>query len=62
MGPVPDGAVVFLRPSTDGTAPWLLFPSAGVQPADCLDLTHSAAALYTPAVPHIGSASPGDVT
>lgn len=54
-------ADVALRPSEDGRAPWPQSPSAGVQPGDCPDLTHCAAALHKPVLPQARSALPGDI-
>lgn len=60
VGPGPAVAVA-LRPSAAGRAPGPQPPSAGVQPGDCQDLTHCAAALYIPVLPQARSASPGDI-
>lgn len=54
-------AVVALRPSGLGRAPWPRSPSEGVQPDDCPDPTHCAAALRKPGPPQARSALPCDM-
>lgn len=54
-------ADVALRPSETGRAPWPQSPSAGVQPDDCQDPTHCAAALHKPVQPQAWSVLPGGI-